>query len=62
MGLLYIAVCFCALVRGNGGLNMDLNILKIYISEGGVQSITPHRGVPPHIVIPLHVRFKGERG
>ena len=28
----------------------------------GVQYRTPRHDVPPHIVTPLHVRFKGKRG
>ena len=41
---------------------MDVHMIKIYISEGDLQSGTPHYDVTPHIVIPLCCRFKGERG
>ena len=41
---------------------MDLHLLKRYISEGDVQSGTPHHDVPPHIVIPLRGIFKGGHG
>ena len=39
---------------------MDLHIINRYISEGGVQSRTPHHCFPPHVVIPLCGRFKSE--
>ena len=52
---------FLCSLRGSEGLNMDLNMLKRYISEGDVKYVTPHLYAPPHIVIPLGVRFKGER-
>ena len=28
MGLVYTVVCFCASLRGNKGLNMDLPLIK----------------------------------
>ena len=62
VGLVYTVVFFCASLRGSEGLNLDLNMLKRYISGGVVQYRTPHHNVTPNIVIPLHGQFKGERG
>ena len=50
---------FCASFRLREGLNMDLNMLKRYTSEGDIQSGTLNSYVPPHIVIPLCGWFEG---
>ena len=44
---------FCDSLRGSEGLNIDLHLIKRYISEGNFQSITQHTDIPPHIVISL---------
>ena len=41
---------------------MYLHLLKRYISEGDLQSRTPHHDAHPNVVIPLCGQFKGERG
>ena len=58
IGLVYTVVCFCDSLRGSEGLNMDLNLIKRYISEGGVQYGTPNCDVSPNIVISLVVDQK----
>ena len=63
MILTYTTISFVASLRGAEGLKLDLNRLKFYFSEtqqnrvGGTTS-----RIPPHIIMPLRGRFKGEQG
>ena len=61
MGLAYTVVFLCFVDRKQGS-NMELNIINRYIGERDVQYGTPHCDVPPHIMISLRVKFKGEQG
>jgi hypothetical protein len=58
MGLAYMAICFFALLRGSECMSVDLQTLSYLFGE-----VKP-RGEPkpPHIIIPVKGRFKGEEG
>ena len=58
MGLTYSVICFCASLRGSEGLKLDFKTLLRYLDKGKVAS----KSGPPHIIIPLRGRFKGEQG
>ena len=62
-GLVYSVICFCASLRGSEGLLLDLKTLKSNWENGnyGKEEIR-NRTNPPHVIIPLRGRFKGEAG
>jgi hypothetical protein len=63
MGLAYAVICFCASLRGNEGLIVDLSTLIKNLDRGNYEdSDAKAKSIPPHVIIPLRGRFKGETG
>ena len=63
MGLAYSVVAFCGSLRGSEGLIIDLITLESNWSNGNHTSTSKNMSsCPPHIIIPLRGRFKGETG
>jgi hypothetical protein len=63
MGYSYSVISFCASLRGNEGLILDLDTLKSNLENGNYESTDKKaKSCPPHIIIPLRGRFKGETG
>ena len=62
-GLAYTVIAFCASLRGSEGLLVDFGTLKSNLENGNYdQKVARKKGVPPHVIIPLRGRFKGEAG
>ena len=63
MVLTYTTISFVASLRGAEGLKLDLNRLKFYLSqEQGKKFGGSSPKLPPHVIMPLRGRFKGEQG
>jgi hypothetical protein len=62
-GLVYSVICFCASLRGSEGLLLDLKTLKKNWENGNYsQEEGLSKSNPPHVIVPLRGRFKGEAG
>ena len=61
MGLGYTVISFFASLRGSEGLKVDYNTLMKYWEKGTDNSISVSN-TPPHVIIPIIGRFKGEHG
>ena len=56
-------ISFCAsLLRRSEGLKVDLQTLKKNWSKGNHEDQLKGKSNPPHVVVPLRGRFKGETG
>ena len=63
MGLAYSVISFCGSLRGNEGMIVDLQTLKNNLKNGDfIDDGSRKTSCPPHIIIPLRGRFKGEAG
>jgi hypothetical protein len=65
MGLSYLTITFTASLRGNEGMKLDIGALMSHWDEGRIENIKPSQHkykMPPHVLIPLRGRFKGETG
>ena len=62
MALTYSVITFCGSLRGSEGLKLDFVELEKNVSKGNHAQGTKVKGLPPHIIIPLRGRFKGETG
>ena len=63
MGLSYSVISFCASLRGSEGLILDIDTLKSNIENGNYELKSQRsKNCPPHVIIPLRGRFKGETG
>jgi hypothetical protein len=63
MGLAYSVIAFCGSLRGNEGMIVDLQTLIKNFKNGNFNKDQRKKSsCPPHIIIPLRGRFKGEAG
>ena len=63
MGYAYAVIAFCASLRGSEGLLLDIKSLMSNHANGNYQEDDPKsKTCPPHVIIPLRGRFKGEMG
>ena len=63
MGLAYSTLSFVASLRGSEGLKLDMKTLLTNLERGSnTDPQMRSRRLPPHIIIPLRGRFKGEKG
>jgi hypothetical protein len=63
MALTYTTISFVASLRGAEGLKLDLNRLKFYFSNNTDKKVIGKSNkTPPHVIMPLRGRFKGEQG
>ena len=62
MGLAYSVITFVGSFRGSEGLKVDFLELEKNFNKGDHPSGTKVKGLPPHVIIPLRGRFKGETG
>jgi hypothetical protein len=63
MGLAYSVISFCASLRGTEGLILDIDTLKSNLENGNYDSNHQKaKSCPPHVIVPLRGRFKGETG
>ena len=60
MGMAYAIICFCASLRGNEGMKLDIVLMRKYWNMGLEED--KRCMIPPHVTIPLRGRFKGEQG
>ena len=50
-------------IRGGEGLILDSDTLRKNYENGNYDSLDPiSKSIPPHVIIPLRGRFKGETG
>ena len=63
MALTYITISFVASLRGAEGLKLDLTRLKFhFINNDRKNMLKGSTKIPPHVIMPLRGRFKGEQG
>ena len=63
LGLTYTVIAFFASLRGSEALKVDFSTLMKYWEKGNYQYQGNNKGdLPPHIIIPILGRFKGEAG
>ena len=62
-GLVYTIITFHGSLRGNDGLKVHYPTLIKYWEKGNYDQMENRKGAkPPHIIVPLMGRFKGEQG
>ena len=62
MILCYTTISFAASLRGAEGLKLDFQQLKSHIENNGNSGGSRKAIIPPHVIVPLRGRFKGETG
>jgi hypothetical protein len=62
MGLAYTVICFFASLRGSECMSVDLQTLTRLFEKGNYAVKPKGELKPPHVIIPVKGRFKGEQG
>ena len=64
MGYAYTIITFFATLRGSEGLKVDAFPLLKHWERGNFSKPIKYKGtnLPPHIIVPIQGRFKGEQG
>ena len=64
IGLAYTVITFFASLRGSEGLKVNHSFLMKYWEHGLNSKEQPNLGknIPPHVIVPIMGRFKGENG